>query len=310
MKNMNDKQILKRVRGVDLNLLTVFEAIFNCKSVSLAAKMLNISPSAVSQSLQKIRNHYDDILFIRQGNVLQPTLVCLSLHDQLAEIMRLVDVSLNTINDPTKKKKFIIYASHYVASHYLPKLIHALEHQAPNIEIMHYTLTEEMKVDELLINRQADLIFDIHPTTSHSVISIPFSSEPLSLVCSANHPRLKGNVDFSELSAERFCGLHSAIPYIMRRQVEFSRILEGRNFIFSSDSVMALLSIIENTESIGIMPSSLLAESCGAKIQAIDAGVHLEPITFYFLYNKHSAHTPGFSQFLTIVNQLSTVSSK
>lgn len=53
MKNMNDKQILKRVRGVDLNLLTVFEAIFNCKSVSLAAKMLNISPSAVSQSLQK-----------------------------------------------------------------------------------------------------------------------------------------------------------------------------------------------------------------------------------------------------------------
>ncbi|WP_431357531.1 LysR family transcriptional regulator [Hafnia paralvei] len=105
---MNDKQILKRVRGVDLNLLTVFEAIFNCKSVSLAAKMLNISPSAVSQSLQKIRNHYDDILFIRQGNVLQPTLVCLSLHDQLAEIMRLVDVSLNTINDPTKKKVYYL----------------------------------------------------------------------------------------------------------------------------------------------------------------------------------------------------------
>lgn len=107
MKNMNDKQILKRVRGVDLNLFTVFEAIFNCKSVSLAAKMLNISPSAVSQSLQKIRNHYDDILFIRQGNILQPTIVCLNLHDQLAEIMRLVDVSLNTINDPTKKKSLL-----------------------------------------------------------------------------------------------------------------------------------------------------------------------------------------------------------
>jgi len=74
MSNINEKQILKRVRSIDLNLLTVFEAIFSCKSVSLAAKTLNISPSAVSQSLQKIRNHYQDILFIRHGNALQPTL--------------------------------------------------------------------------------------------------------------------------------------------------------------------------------------------------------------------------------------------
>lgn len=151
MSNINEKQILKRVRSIDLNLLTVFEAIFSCKSVSLAAKTLNISPSAVSQSLQKIRNHYQDILFIRHGNALQPTLECLKIHEQLAEIMRLVDFSLNSRVDPLKKRTFIIYASQFMATYYLPKLINLLQHQSPNVEIVHHTLTESTHVDELLI---------------------------------------------------------------------------------------------------------------------------------------------------------------
>lgn len=304
MNNINEKQILRRVRSIDLNLLTVFEAIFSCKSVSLAAKTLNISPSAVSQSLQKIRYHYEDILFIRQGNVLQPTLVCLKIHEQLAEIMRLVDFSLNSRVDPLKKKKFIIYASQFMATFYLPKLINLLQHQSPNVEIVHHTLTESTNVDELLINRQADLIFDLHPTASHSVISTGFSRETLTLVCSTEHPRLQGKVDITQLYTERFCGLNSAIPYIMRRQVELSRLFKERNFIFSSDSVMAILSIIKNTESIGLVPTSLLTEDHHLHIRQIDIDIQIEPVMFYVLYNKHVADSPGFSQLLAIIMQL------
>lgn len=98
---------------------------------------------------------------------MQPTLVCLKIHEQLAEIMRLVDFSLNSRVDPLKKKKFIIYASQFMATFYLPKLINLLQHQSPNVEIVHHTLTESTNVDELLINRQADLIltFTLPPAT-------------------------------------------------------------------------------------------------------------------------------------------------
>ncbi|SCM54936.1 LysR family transcriptional regulator [Hafnia alvei] len=304
MSNINEKQILKRVRSIDLNLLTVFEAIFSCKSVSLAAKTLNISPSAVSQSLQKIRNHYNDILFIRQGNVLQPTLVCLKVHEQLAEIMRLVDFSLNSRVDPLEKKKFIIYASQFMATFYLPKLINLLQHQSPNVEIVHHTLAENTNVDELLINRQADLVFDLHPTASHSVISAEFSTETLTLVCSTEHPRLQGKVDITQLYNERFCGLNSTIPYIMRRQVELSRLFKERNFIFSSDSVMTILSIIQSTESIGLVPTSLLTDNHYPHIRQIDIDIPFDPVTFYVLHNKHVADSPGFSQLLATIMQL------
>lgn len=77
------------------------------------------------------------------------------------------------------------------------------------------------------------------------MISTEFSRETLTLVCSTEHPRLQGKVDITQLYTERFCGLNSAIPYIMRRQVELSRLFKERNFIFSSDSVMAILSIIK-----------------------------------------------------------------
>lgn len=40
---------------IDLNLLTIFCLIYSVGSISRVADMLNISPSAVSQSLRKLR---------------------------------------------------------------------------------------------------------------------------------------------------------------------------------------------------------------------------------------------------------------
>ena len=51
----------------DLNLLVIFECIYQHLSISKAAETLYITPSAVSQSLQRLRNQLNDPLFIRSG---------------------------------------------------------------------------------------------------------------------------------------------------------------------------------------------------------------------------------------------------
>ena len=60
-------------KKVDLNLLSVFYKIFECQSVSKAASELDISQSAVSHSLKKLRVIFSDELFIRYGNKIIPT---------------------------------------------------------------------------------------------------------------------------------------------------------------------------------------------------------------------------------------------
>ncbi|WP_235611729.1 LysR family transcriptional regulator [Hafnia alvei] len=46
---------LKSLRKFDLNLLTVFEAVYFYKSVSKAADILGMTSPAVSQSIQRLR---------------------------------------------------------------------------------------------------------------------------------------------------------------------------------------------------------------------------------------------------------------
>ena len=46
-------QVFRTLRNIDLNLLTIFEAVYVHKGIVNAAKILNLTPSAISQSIQK-----------------------------------------------------------------------------------------------------------------------------------------------------------------------------------------------------------------------------------------------------------------
>src|SRR5450432_1590020 len=58
---------------LDLNLLRVAVALLDAGSVSQAAKKLGISQPSVSESLAKLRSHFDEPLFVRSGNGMSPT---------------------------------------------------------------------------------------------------------------------------------------------------------------------------------------------------------------------------------------------
>jgi len=66
---MNDIDYL----GLDGNTLKTFLAVLEEDSVSIAAKRLGVSQSAVSHTLDKLRTVFDDPLFVRLGRGIQPT---------------------------------------------------------------------------------------------------------------------------------------------------------------------------------------------------------------------------------------------
>ena len=73
-------QIFRTLRNIDLNLLTIFEAVYVHKGIVNAAKILNLTPSAISQSIQKLRLLFPDPLFIRKGQGVTPTAYATHLH--------------------------------------------------------------------------------------------------------------------------------------------------------------------------------------------------------------------------------------
>lgn len=55
------------LKKINLNLLVIFECIYQHLSISKAAETLYITPSAVSQSLQRLRAQLNDPLFYSFG---------------------------------------------------------------------------------------------------------------------------------------------------------------------------------------------------------------------------------------------------
>lgn len=58
---------------VDLNLLTVFDAVMQEQNITRAAHTLGMSQPAVSNAVSRLKVMFNDELFVRYGRGIQPT---------------------------------------------------------------------------------------------------------------------------------------------------------------------------------------------------------------------------------------------
>lgn len=79
----------KPLHRIDLNLLVIFQILLQERSVTLTAKWLSISPSAVSKALAKLRIWFDDPLFVRSPQGLIPTPLTLSIEQNLSDFINI-----------------------------------------------------------------------------------------------------------------------------------------------------------------------------------------------------------------------------
>ncbi|OAT46925.1 putative LysR family transcriptional regulator [Proteus hauseri ATCC 700826] len=79
----------KPLHKMDLNLLVILQILLQERSVTLTAKWLSISPSAVSKALAKLRAWFDDPLFLRSPQGLIPTPLTLSIEGSLSDFINI-----------------------------------------------------------------------------------------------------------------------------------------------------------------------------------------------------------------------------
>src|SRR3954470_18847699 len=82
------------LRSLDLNLLTVLEAIYEVGTVSGAAERLSLSQSATSHALSRLRDGCRDTLFVRAGKGLSPTPVAKAMYPAVKQALEALRTSL------------------------------------------------------------------------------------------------------------------------------------------------------------------------------------------------------------------------
>ncbi|WP_313615703.1 LysR substrate-binding domain-containing protein [Agrobacterium sp.] len=127
------------LRSFDLNLLIAFDALMSEGNVTKAAKRLKIQQPAMSHSLSTLRALLQDDLFIRVGQVMQPTARARSLAVPVRQALRQAQLALSgglDFDPAFEERTFRIAMSPEIELLLMPDLTARLRKLAPGIKLL------------------------------------------------------------------------------------------------------------------------------------------------------------------------------
>ena len=123
---------------LDLNLLTVLDALLDEGSVLGAADRLRLSSPAVSRSLGRIRRLTGDDILVRTGRSMTPTPYALAVREQVGELVR----QARDVLAPSREldlaaldRTFTLQCHDALATSLAPPLLSAIAESAPGVRL-------------------------------------------------------------------------------------------------------------------------------------------------------------------------------
>lgn len=149
-------------RSADLNLLKVFEALMTEGNVTRAASKLSLTQPAVSNALRRLRETFDDALFVRSGAGVNPTRRAIDLWEPLLQALHAIRGTLDVERfDALRSTASISIAmSDYVSGIVVPRLASKLSKVAPSMQI-HAIPNALVDLDKVLADNKADFAISV-----------------------------------------------------------------------------------------------------------------------------------------------------
>ena len=252
-------------RNIDLNLLVVFNEIFLQQQISSVAKTLNLSQPAVSNALARLRKTFDDPLFVRTRDGMQPT----PLAEQLAEPVRLALEGLTRAMavqekfDPaTSTRRFQIALTDVAELYFMPRLIQHCARVAPHVSISTWRTTRLDWMADLGAGR-IDIAIGAFNDISDALFQRRLFRQPYAVLMRAAHPLASEPLTLKRyLAAEHLMVSSSESPYD-RINLELEKAGLDARVKFSVPHFTAVPYIIAQSDLLVTVPQKL-AESAAA----------------------------------------------
>jgi DNA-binding transcriptional LysR family regulator len=178
------------VASFDLNLLKAFDALYAERSVTHAGLRIGLSQSAMSGALTRLREVFEDELFVRTSTGMQPTPRAHDLAGPVADALRLVRSALGAevFDHRTSDQVFTIAMSDYAAFVLLPPLLARLGVEAPRVDLRVRGMFGRDEAIALLDGGEADLAVGVPVDASARIFALPLFRESFVCVARRGHP--------------------------------------------------------------------------------------------------------------------------
>jgi DNA-binding transcriptional LysR family regulator len=195
------------LESFDLNLLRVLDALLVARSVSGAARRLDLSQPATSAALARLRHALADPLLVRSGNQMVTTPLAEELRPRVARVLEEIGQTLNaaaTFDAATTRRRFRIGANDYTALVLLGPLVARLRQLAPHaiLEILPCDGMLNAGVEAALATRELDVAITDRWSLRGIRTAEEIFQETFVSIARADHSRLGRRVTLDQFLAE------------------------------------------------------------------------------------------------------------
>ena len=286
------------LRKLDLNLLTVFDAIYVEGNLTRAASHIGMSQPAMSNALNRLRHVTKDDLFVRDGRGLHPTPVATELAPIIRQALNLLEMGLETTPGlkAGRLQAFSIAGLDYYEVIILPKLLAVIEDRAPGTTVKAIT-GNSSEMEKPLRFGDIDLMIDYVPLAEKEFRCEILFVETRVVLMNADPLKPRTSISLEEFATsghvnragregdERLDDIDTMLGKAHRR----------RDVQVTINNWLAMPAVLAGTELIGVAPAriaELYAPAFGLAIAPLP--VEVRPVPIYMIWHEsrddHHAH--------------------
>ena len=284
------------IRSVDLNLLVIFDAMAQHRSVIRTAEAVSLSQPATSAALARLRSLFDDALFVRTGSGMEPTPRALELAPTVRRVVETISTEIlqQAAFDPLRaERSFTILTPDIGEISFIPGVLLRLRLEAPNVRL-HALSMPRKAAAEALESGQAELAVGFFPDLQKAGFFQQglFKTSYACIAC-ATHKGVE-----ARMTMKQFLAAKHVVVRPEGRVHTFDHWLEEkghhRRVMLELSHFMSLLAILPGSDLIATVPEDI-ATAVGRhmKLKRIELPFRPPVIDVQQFWHRRMQHDPA-----------------
>lgn len=283
-----------QLRSVDLNLLTVFDAVMQEQNITRAAHALGMSQPAVSNAVARLKVMFNDELFVRYGRGIQPTARAYQLFGSIRQALQLVQNELPGSGfEPVSSERIFNLCVCSPLDNFLTSVIYNnVEKIAPNIHLVFKSALNH-NTEHQLRYQEIEFVIGYEEFRRPEFSSVPLFKDEMVLVASKKHPRINALASEVEFYKEQ----HAVVS--LERYASFSQpwydTPDKQSCIaYQGMALISVLNVVSQTQLVTIAPRWLAEEFASSlDLQALPLPLHLNTRICYLSWHEAAGRDKG-----------------
>ena len=255
---------MKNSADIELRHLRAFEVLLRERNLTRSAETLGLAQPALSKTLARLRRYFDDPLFVRSGNKMEPTSKALEL---AGSVRTLLDdaVMLRAHHrpfDPTRsQRQFTLSVVDAGLARLLPRLLAHLEQHAPGVRLQIVRIDLE-GLEAALEAGHIDFALGAFSSVSKRIRRQPLWPIDYVSVVRRDHPRLGAKPSLQGFVAERHILVSTTGTGHSQQRVEraLEQALPPSQIVCRVATFLAAALTVSRSDLVATLPDAMVGE--------------------------------------------------